>query len=180
MFTTLITGIIGLILKYPVEKLMVNPKIICLLLMITGFVLLFSEKMYKGDKKITLKNSFFIALAQGLAIFPGFSRSGFTIASALLQGIDRITAARFSFLMSIPVILLASLVYPLIELDVSQIAAFNHRAIILGFLTSFFTGYLCIKYFMQLLKKITLKSFGYYCLFASLLMFLLFQVCYQA
>ncbi|MBQ8475631.1 undecaprenyl-diphosphate phosphatase, partial [bacterium] len=177
MFTTLITGIIGLILKYPVEKLMVNPKIICLLLMITGFVLLFSEKMYKGDKKITLKNSFFIALAQGLAIFPGFSRSGFTIASALLQGIDRITAARFSFLMSIPVILLASLVYPLIELDVSQIAAFNHRAIILGFLTSFFTGYLCIKYFMQLLKKITLKSFGYYCLFASLLMFLLFQVC---
>lgn len=180
ILTTIITGAMGLFLKPFVEKIMTDPKIICLLLAITGFILLFSEKFYKGDNKINIKNSLIIGLAQGLAIFPGFSRSGLTISCALFQGIDRISAARFSFLMSIPVIMLASLFYPIIELDISQIATFNFKAIILGFLTSFIVGYLCIKYFMQLLRKITLRFFGYYCLFASLLMFVLFQVCRQA
>ncbi len=179
LLTTIITCIIGLLLEHIVEKLVVNPKTICFLLMITGIVLLGSEKMYKGNKKIDWKNSVLIGIAQGLAIFPGFSRSGFTIASALLQGIDRIQAARFSFLMSIPIIALASLVYPILELDMTEISAFNHKAIILGFLTSFIVGYLCIKYFMQLLKKFTLKSFGYYCLAVSFVMFVLFQFCYQ-
>ena len=177
ILSTVITGIIGLIFKKPVEYVVANPIAICGFLVITGFLLLLSEKMYKGNKKIDLKSSFFIAIAQGLAIFPGFSRSGFTISMALMQGISRIEAARFSFLMSIPVILLASMVYPLLELDYTQIVNFNHKAIIIGFLTSFIVGYLCIKYFMQLLGKITLKCFGYYCLAVSVLMFLLFQAC---
>lgn len=179
LLTTLITSIMGLILQRPVEKLIVNPKIICILLAITGIVLLISEKMYKGDKKISIKSAVLMAIAQGLAICPGFSRSGFTIATALSQGIDRVNAAKFSFLMSIPIIALASLLYPIFELNISEIATFNHKAIILGFLTSFIVGYLCIKYFMQLLKKITLKSFGYYCLVVSGLMFSLFQFCYH-
>ena len=173
---TIITGVIGLIIKKPVESLITNPQIICFLLMGTGFLLLISEKFYKGDKKITLKSSIFIAIAQGLAVFPGFSRSGLTISTALFQGIERYNAARFSFLMSIPVILLASLVYPMLELDFASIATFNLKAIFFGFLTSFLVGYLCIKYFMQLLKKITLRFFGCYCLFVSVLMFVLFQV----
>lgn len=172
--STIITGIVGLSLKNTVEKLIVNPQIICGLLIITGFILLLSEKMYKGDKKITLKSSILMALAQGLAVFPGFSRSGLTICTALFRGIDRVSAARFSFLMSIPVILLASLVYPIIELDCSQIATFNFKAIILGSLTSFAVGYLCIKYFMQLLGKISLRAFGYYCIIASITMFFVF------
>jgi len=176
---TLITGIMGIILQYRVEKLIVNPKIICIFLMITGFILLWSEKLYKGDKKIDLKSTLLIAIAQGLAIFPGFSRSGFTIAAALFLGINRIEAARFSFLISIPVIALASMCYPLLKLNLSDIAQFNFKAIILGFITSFIVGYLCIKYFMHLLKKITLKFFGYYCFAASVVMFLLFQFCYH-
>ena len=176
---TLTTCFMGLILEHSVEKLMVNPKIICILLSITGFILLFSEKIYKGDKKINLKNSILIGIAQGLAIFPGFSRSGFTIASGLIQGINRIDAAKFSFLISIPIITLASLIYPIIALDISEFSAFNHKAIVLGFITSFVIGYLCIKYFMQLLKKITLKFFGYYCLLVSIVMFVLFQAYYQ-
>jgi undecaprenyl-diphosphatase len=179
IISTIITSVIGLILKKPVESLMVNPKIICFLLAVTGLILFGCEKMYRGDKEINIKNTILISIAQGLAIFPGFSRSGLTIAAALFQGVDRINAARFSFLMSIPIIALASLVYPILELDISEIATFNFKAIILGFLTSFIVGYFCIKYFMQLLKKITLKFFGYYCLFVSLLMFLLFQVCYH-
>ncbi len=173
--STVITGVIGLLLKNSVEKLITNPQMICFLLFITGFILLLSEKMYKGDKKVNLKNSVFIAIAQGLAVFPGFSRSGLTISAALFQGINRVNAAKFSFLMSIPVILLASLVYPFLELDLAQISNFNLKAIILGTFTSFIVGYLCIKYFMKLLGKISLKIFGYYCLIAAVTMFFVFE-----
>ena len=179
ILSTLITGVIGLILKKPTENLVLNPSVVCFLLAITGFLLLFSEKMYKGDKDISLKASIFIAIAQGLAIFPGFSRSGFTISTALLCGMSRYNAARYSFLISIPVILLASMVYPLIELDLSEFADFNLKAITIGFFVSFVFGYLCIKYFMKLLKKLSLKSFGYYCLFASVVMFFVFQYVYH-
>lgn len=177
--STIITGIIGLALKEKIEALIADPKLICIFLFITGLILLGSEKLYKGDKKIDLKKSIIVAIAQGLAVVPGLSRSGLTISSALFCGVNRIEAARFSFLMSIPVIILASLIYPLIELDFSQILSFNLKAIILGSIVSFITGYICIKYFMQLLGKISLKGFGYYCLLASVFVFILFQFVYH-
>lgn len=177
--STIITGIIGLLIKGPVEKLIANPQIICFLLLITGFVLLTSEKLYKGNKEINLKSAILIALAQGLAVFPGFSRSGFTIATGLMCGLDRVKSAKFSFLMSIPIILLASLIYPLMELDFKEILSFNLKAIFFGFITSFISGYLCIKYFMKLLGKLSLKMFAYYCFAVSILMFLLFQLFYH-
>lgn len=155
------------------------PQLICILLFITGIILLLSEKMYKGNEKISLKKSIFIAIAQGLAVFPGFSRSGLTISTALFQGMDRIQAARFSFLMSIPVIFLASLIYPLVELDFSQILTFNLKAIFLGSLASFVVGYLCIKYFMKLLGRLSLRTFGYYCLIIAVVMFSVFQFFYH-
>lgn len=179
ILSTFITGVIGLLLKEKIEQLIASPQIICILLFITGLILLFSEKMYKGNKSITLKSAIVISIAQGLAVFPGFSRSGLTIAAALFQGMERIQAARFSFLMSIPIILLASLIYPIIELDFSQIANFNWTAITSGFITSFIVGYLCIKYFMKLLGKLGLKSFAYYCFVVSILMFLVFQFFYH-
>ena len=175
ILTTIITGIIGLSFKEPVEKLMSNPQIICFFLFVTGLILLASEKLYKGDKEISLKNSILIGIAQGLAIFPGFSRSGLTISTALFSGVERTKAARFSFLISIPIIFLASMIYPLFELDFNAISSFNHKAMALGFLTSFFVGYICIKYFMKLLAKLSLRIFGYYCLVVAVMMFGLFQ-----
>jgi undecaprenyl-diphosphatase len=173
---TIITGTIGLLIKDLVEKTVSTPQVICILLFVTGLILLFSEKMYKGNKNLNLKSVILIAIAQGLAVFPGFSRSGLTISTALFCGMERTKAARFSFLMSIPIILLASMIYPLFELDFSQIINFNHKAILLGFVTSFVVGYLCIKYFMKLLAKLSLRIFGYYCLVVACLMFGLFQV----
>lgn len=177
--STLITSLIGLLIKDKVESIISNPSIICILLFITGLILLFSEKMYKGNKEIDLKTSIFMAIAQGLAVFPGFSRSGLTISTALFCGMDRLKAARFSFLMSIPIITLASLIYPLIELDLAQISTFNLKAMFLGFLASFVVGYLCIKYFMKLLAKLSLRIFSYYCFVAAVVMFGLFQVYYH-
>ena len=179
VLSTVITSIIGLLLKEKVEQLMQNPQMICVLLFVTGLILLFSEKMYKGDKKVTLKSSILIAIAQGLAIFPGFSRSGLTIATGLFQGLNRVEAARFSFLMSIPIIILASMVYPVIEFDITQILTFNLKAIFFGFMASFIVGYLCIKYFMKLLGKLSLKSFAYYCFFVAVAMFLVFEFFYR-
>lgn len=177
--SVIITGIVGFLIKNKVETFISNPQIICVFLFITGLILLLSEKLYKGDKEISLKSTIIIAIAQGLAVIPGFSRSGLTICAALFCGMERVKAAKFSFLMSIPVIFLASLIYPLMELDISQIANFNLKAIFLGFITSFAVGYLCIKYFMKLLEKLSLKIFGCYCLVAALLMFGLFQVFYH-
>lgn len=173
---TIITGLIGLLIKDVAEKIVSTPQAVCVLLFITGLILLFSEKMYKGNKELNLKSVILVAIAQGLAIFPGFSRSGLTISTALFCGMERTKAARFSFLMSIPIILLASMIYPLFEIDFSAIVAFNHKAMILGFLTSFIVGYLCIKYFMKLLAKLSLRIFGYYCLVVACLLFGLFQV----
>ncbi len=179
LMSIVITGLIGIVLKRPVEYFVSSPKLVCVLLFITGIILLLSEKMYKGNKELNLKSAILISIAQGLAIFPGFSRSGLTIATALFCGMDRVKSARFSFLMSIPVIFLASFIYPVFELDFSEISKFNLTAIITGTIVSFVVGYFCIKYFMKLLAKLSLKIFGYYCFAVSVLMYLLFQFFYH-
>lgn len=179
LLSTIITGIIGIIIEKPAQMLVQNPKYICFFLFMTGIILLLSEKFYSGNKNLDLKKAIVIAISQGLAVFPGLSRSGLTISSGLFLGMDRKKAARFSFLMSIPVILLASMIYPLFKLDYSEILTFNLKAIFIGTFVSFVTGYFCIKYFMQLLGKLSLRIFGYYCLFVSFCLFLLFQVVYH-
>ena len=176
---TPVTCIVALLLKEPTHALVENPKIVSLLLIVTGFILFFSEKLKSQNKEMNLKTSLWTGLAQGLAVFPGLSRSGLTIATQVFLGIDRVKAARFSFLMSIPVILGASMIYPLLEMDFTQMAKFNYTAIGWGFLTSFIVGYLCIKYFMKLLGKITLKCFSYYCFVVGLVMFVLFSACHR-
>ncbi len=176
---TPVTCIIALLLKEPTHALLENPKIVSLFLIGTGFILYFSEKLKSKNREIDLKTSLWTGLAQGLAIFPGLSRSGLTIATQVFLGVDRVKAARFSFLMSIPIIIGASMVYPLLDMDFSQAANINAKAFFWGFLTSFVTGYLCVKYFMKLLGKVTLKCFSYYCFAAGVAMFVLFSVCHR-
>lgn len=115
-----------------------------------------------------MKTSILIGLAQGLAALPGFSRSGWTIATGLFCGLDRVTAARYSFLLSIPIILGASMVYPLVKIDVAEAINYNWTAILVGTIVSGITGYLCIKYFMKFISKFSLAIFGYYCIIAGI------------
>ena len=180
---TFVTLVLALPLNEVAEKLVYSPAIVGMLLFVTGFVLLLSEHMSKKvaakKDRVDLKTSVLIGLAQGLAALPGFSRSGWTIATGLFSGLDRTTAARYSFLLSIPIILGASMAYPMLEMDFSQMANFNYRAIFWGFMTSFIVGYLCVKYFMKLLGKVTLKCFSYYCFVVGALMFLLFSICHH-
>jgi len=175
---TFISVLVALPLSQIAEKLVFLPQIVGVLLLFTGFLLLVSEFVSKriiSKKNINLKNSTLMAIAQGLAALPGFSRSGLTIATGLLSGMERTVAARYSFLLSIPIILGASMVYPFVELDLKEIITYNLTAIIAGTIVSGIVGYLCIKYFMKFLSKFSLSVFGYYCIIIGVLAVIFFK-----
>ena len=177
---TIITIVLALPINEIAEKLVYKPAIVGGLLFITGFTLLYSEykskKLEKKTDNVDLKTSILIGLTQGLAALPGFSRSGWTIATGLFCGLDRITSARYSFLLSIPIILGASMVYPLVKIDVAEAVGYNWSAIIAGTIVSGITGYLCIKYFMKFISKFSLAIFGYYCIIAGIATAVFFSI----
>ena len=177
----IIGTIVTVIIAYPLNEvagnLVFKPAIVGLLLIFTGGLLLFSEYLAKRNvekKPVKLKSSVLMAIAQGFAALPGFSRSGLTIATGLLSGMDRTSAARYSFLLSIPIILGASMLYPLVKLDLHEVMTYNWFAISVGTVVSAVVGYLCIKYFMKFLSKFSLAVFGYYCLLMGIFTFIFF------
>jgi undecaprenyl-diphosphatase len=157
------------------EKLVFTPHFVGILLILTGILLFFSEAFSKRLKEksdtIDFKTSVIMAISQGIAALPGLSRSGLTIASGLLCKKDRVTAARYSFLLSIPIILGASMVYPLISIDTTEFSQFNWTAIIIGTLVSALVGYFCVKYFLKFVGKYSLAFFGYYCVILGIATF---------
>ena len=177
---TLITIVFGLAISGVAESLIFRPDIVGMLLFVTGIILLLSEYVGKkfADKKdhVGCRTSILIGFAQALAALPGFSRSGLTIATGLFSGLDRVLAARYSFLLSIPIILGASMVYPLAKIDVAEAVNYNWTAIWAGTIVSGVVGYLCIKYFMKFLSKFSLAVFGYYCLLAGLFTAVFFTI----
>ena len=176
---TVITVLIAFPMNEVAEFLVFKPAIVGGLLIGTGILLLFSEfwaKRHGKNADVTLKSSILIAIAQGLAALPGFSRSGLTIATGLLTGSDRTTAAKYSFLLSIPIILGASMVYPLVKLDFAEVVTYNWTAIIAGTIVSGIVGYLCIKYFLKFVSKFSLSIFGYYCLIMGLVTAVFFTI----
>lgn len=176
---TVITVLIAFPMNEVAEFLVFKPAIVGGLLIGTGILLLFSEfwaKRHGKNADVTLKSSILIAIAQGLAALPGFSRSGLTIATGLLTGSDRTTAAKYSFLLSIPIILGASMVYPFVKLDFAEVVTYNWTAIIAGTIVSGIVGYLCIKYFLKFVSKFSLGIFGYYCLIMGLVTAVFFTI----
>ena len=176
---TVLTVVVAYPLEKVAEKLVYSPAIVGILLIMTGFILFYSEyrsKKIPTKSVVDLKSSIFIALAQGIAALPGLSRSGWTIATGLFNGLDRLTAARYSFLLSIPIILGASMVYPFIKIDLHEALTYNWNAIIAGTIVSGLVGYLCIKYFLKFVAKFSLAIFGYYCVVVGILTAVFFTV----
>ncbi|MCQ2957431.1 MAG: undecaprenyl-diphosphate phosphatase [Candidatus Gastranaerophilales bacterium] len=157
---------------YPIsdfcETLLTRPVVVGGLLMITGIILLISEKLSNRievkSTEVNFKKSILIGIAQGLAIFPGISRSGSTIATALACGVGRVNAARYSFLLSIPVILIAVVYESKDILDPAIYSNLSWGPILAGAVVAGVVGYLCIKYFIIFLNRFSLNAFGYYCL----------------
>lgn len=170
---TVITVAVAFPMEKVAEKLVYSPVIVGGMLIFTGLYLCISEayskKISEKTSTIDLKTSIFVAISQGLAALPGFSRSGLTISTALLCKKDRISAARYSFLLSIPIILGASMVYPFLKIDIGEFQGYNWTAIIISSIVSGIVGYLCIKYFIKFVGKYSLSFFGYYCIIIGVL-----------
>lgn len=180
ILSTVFTLIVVFPLKDIVEKLLSAPVFTGIFLLMTAVVLYLSEwiskRFAKKDDKITLKRSILIGLAQGLAIFPGLSRSGMTIATGLATGLDRVTCAKYSFLLSTPIIIAASLLYPLIEINYKDFVNFDWISIFIGFIVSAIIGYFCIKYFIKFLSKFSMNIFAYYCFIVGIAMIIGFTI----
>lgn len=177
---TVVTIVLALPFNEIANHLVFHPALVGGLLIITGGVLFYSEYLSKkrgeNSQQVNLKQALLIGLAQGFAVLPGFSRSGWTIATGLFLGLDRQTSARYSFLLSIPIILGASMVYPIVKIDISEALTYNWTAIFVGTFVSGVVGYLCIKYFMKFISKFSLNIFGYYCVIMGLFTLIFFNV----
>ena len=131
------------------------------MLFITGLLLFLADKAQKTDKDTYFGHALIIGLAQAIAILPGISRSGATISTSVLLGIDRERAARFSFLMVVP------LIFGKMADDILGGSIIKDMATLLplsiGFISAFLTGLIACKWMIQLVKKSKLKYFAYYC-----------------
>lgn len=156
------TAFIGILLKDAIETTFRGTIFIGFFLIITGLMLYYSERHSGGSvtaKNMSFMQSIIIGIAQGLAVLPGISRSGSTIASGLCLGLEREYAARYSFLLSVPAVVGAGLI------QVKDIATLDIPLTVLlaGFISSVVFGYLAIKLLMKMIKGWSLDVFAYYC-----------------
>lgn len=133
------------------------------MLVLTGLLLLLADRAKNTDKDVDFGRALIIGISQAIAILPGISRSGATIGTSVLLGIDKEKAARFSFLMVVPLILGKMAKDSMDYLD--QPAAMNIDASVLGagFLAAFVTGIIACTWMIKLVKRSQLKYFSYYC-----------------
>lgn len=144
------------------------------MLIITALLLLLADKARNTDKPVSYPNALIIGVAQAIAILPGISRSGATISTSVLLGIDRSRAARFSFLMVVPLIF-GKMAKDLIDGGSAMSFSGNAGIYIAGFAAAFITGLLACKLMIALVRKAQLKVFAVYC-FAVGLAALLFTL----
>lgn len=138
-----------------------NILLVALMLIVTGVLLLLADRAKNTGRSVGWLHSLIIGIAQAIAILPGISRSGATISTSVLLGIDRAKAARFSFLMVVPLIF-AKIAKDLLSGEIIT-DSISFSAMGLGFIAAFITGLIACKWMIVLVKKCQLKWFAYYC-----------------
>ena len=133
-----------------------------------------SRKVSSGTpKEVGYKEAFVMGLAQSVAVLPGLSRSGTTIATGLMLGVDKKSVAKFSFLMVlVPILGEAFLELVSGEMSVAS-SGISTSALLLGFVSAFVSGYLACRWMIAIVQKAKLRYFSIYCLCAAILCFLL-------
>lgn len=160
---TIPAGLAGLLLKDFVEVYARSISVIAGTTIIFGLLLGWADhsaKQVKVIDQLTFKDALIIGLAQAVALIPGTSRSGITMTAGLMLGLDRQSAARFSFLMSIPIITLAG-GYHALKLATGDVAV-DWSAIAMGTVLSFISAYACIHFFLVWLNRVGMKPFVIY------------------
>lgn len=149
-----------------------NPELwqIGIFLIITAILLFLSEKLAGGNtdlEKMSSKRAFGVGCFQALGTLPGISRSGSTIVGGLFCGLDKKTAVRFSFLMSIPAIL-GALVLDIKDIFTAPSQTLSFLPVIVGMITAAVSGYFAIKFLLRLVEKSKLSYFSIYCTLAGI------------
>lgn len=171
-------GLIGLAIKDTVELAFASPLATAIFLLCTALLMLVAEKIGRRKREfedVTWIDALWIGFFQALAIFPGMSRSGATISGGMLRSLKRQPAARFSFLMSIPIMLAAGL---LAGIDMLQIPNLGREILVFipGFATAAIAGYLSIRWLLGYLSHRPLYIFSIYCTVMALITMLVYYL----
>lgn len=165
IFASIITAIIGFLFEDFFKSLFTSLFAVGIALIVTA-LLLFSVRWFdkKPKKDMNTLDAFFVGLMQGVAIIPGISRSGSTISTALLRGIDRESAVRFSFLLFIPAVIGATI------LEFNEFSSINVELLpfVVGTIASMVISYISIKLLIKIIHKQRFYLFGWYCLVVGL------------
>ncbi len=133
--------------------------------LIATSALLFFSKRFAGKRRVDVWDSIIVGAAQGLAIIPGISRSGATISAAMISGVERAKAARYSFLLMMPAVLGAAAY----EFDAAALGA-DLGPVLAGTAASIIAGYISLRYLLRLIMKGKFHLFAYYCFAAGILL----------
>tara|TARA_B100000508_G_C11465280_1_gene281483 strand:- start:10877 stop:11674 length:798 start_codon:yes stop_codon:yes gene_type:complete len=156
--------LVGLFYEKDIEMLFEgNLLLVGMMLIITGLLLYMTTRVRRRRGKIGFLNAFIIGVSQAIAIMPGISRSGATIGTSLLLGVEKTRAARFSFLMVVPLIL-GAMAKKIMDAEGGMVIASDSiLPAAVGFVSAFITGLLACTWMVNLVKKSKLDYFAYYC-----------------
>ena len=148
-----------------------NIILVSFMLILTGLLLFLSDKLSRKNGLVNTKNALLLGVVQAIAILPGISRSGSTIAVAVLLGINRERAARFSFLMVLPLIFgaMAKEIMDFSSIESNVSSSSIDMTIIAGFLAALVSGIFACKWMIAIVKRSRLVYFAYYCWLVGLI-----------
>ena len=158
-------GLVGFVAHGFIKRQLFSSFTVIIGLVLGAILMLAAEKLCSPPRthdveKMTLKQAFFVGLFQILSLWPGFSRSGSTISGGLFFGLDRKTAADFSFIIALP-LMTAACFFDLAK-NWTKLTGADFQMIAVGFVVSFVVAYFSVIWFLRFLNKSTLASFAYY------------------
>ena len=162
--------LVGLMFEKRIESLFErNLVLVGAMLLVTGGLLLLADRARQTDKSVSYLHSLLIGISQAIAILPGISRSGATISTSVLLGIDREKSARFSFLMVVPLIF-GKMAKDALDMsgEESPISVSEVLPLLIGFAAAFLTGLFACKWMIRLVKSCNLFYFSIYCFIVAI------------
>lgn len=161
-------ALVGVFFEAELESLFSgNIMLVGCMLIVTALLLFLADKAKNTNKKVSFSNAFIIGISQAIAMLPGISRSGATISTSVLLGNDKSKAARFSFLMVVPLIF-GKIAKDIMSGDLTYDAQ-NFTSLSAGFIAAFVAGLLACTWMIKLVKKSQLKYFSFYCVIVGVI-----------
>ena len=161
IIATIPAGIAGLLFADSIDESLRDPGIVAAMLVVVGIFMIIADRQTrpKKDKPVTNKQGITIGLAQVIALIPGTSRSGITITAGVFSGLSRQEAARFSFLLAIPIVAASGLGIFISDVDTSSLSI---GPVFIGLLAAFVSGLFAIRFMLKWISKLGLTPFAIY------------------